>query len=285
MKNSIQNIGWLLRRTHNTKLISNFYENVIQVPIIRTHDKNLIHWCGGTTVLGFNKVSNQNNLIEDNGNFIATYKVRSISKFKELSKKRDAQITQKKINGTTLFKDPENITFGLKEVSEKAPDYFDNDWIHMKTRQDQSLNNDLVLSNNFLGISSFTIKSKDWGENAEFYKKYLQLSTVFQNDQRIELALDNQTLLIFMLSKVNNSNYDSRMDIRQSFVFRALNAKIVANTLQSQGYKLLEKPHTTGDKAGEIYYFKDVSGQVFGIQTRENSDRIEDIAANKLIKK
>ena len=84
MKNSIQNIGWLLRRTHNTKLISNFYENVIQVPIIRTHDKNLIHWCGGTTVLGFNKVSNQNNLIEDNGNFIATYKVRSISKFKEL---------------------------------------------------------------------------------------------------------------------------------------------------------------------------------------------------------
>ena len=86
MKNSIQNIGWLLRRTHNTKLISKFYENVIQAPIIRTHDENLIHWCGGTTVLGFNKVSNQNNLIEDNGNFITTYKVRTISKIKELSK-------------------------------------------------------------------------------------------------------------------------------------------------------------------------------------------------------
>ena len=285
MKNSIQNIGWLLRRTHNTKLISKFYENVIQLPIIRMHDENLIHWCGGTTVLGFNKVSNQNNLIEDNGNFITTFKVRSISKINELSKTRDPQLTHKKINGTALFKDPENITFGLKEVSEKEPDYFDNDWINIKKRQDQSLTNNFVLSNNFLGISSFIIKSKNWEKNAEFYKEYLQLNTVFQDDQRIELALDSQTLLIFMLSKINNSHYNSRLHVRQSFVFRALNAKIVADELQTQGHKLIEKPHTTGDHAGEIYYFKDVSGQVFGIQTRKNSHRIEDIAANKLIKK
>jgi predicted enzyme related to lactoylglutathione lyase len=285
MKNNIQNIGWLLRRTHDTKLISNFYENVLQVPIIRKHDENLIHWCGNTTVLGFNKVSNHNNLIEDNGNFITTYKVRSITKFKELSKKKYPQLTNKKINSATLFKDPENITFGLEEVSENAPDYFDNDWINIKIKQDQSLNNDFVLSNNFLGISSFIIKSKNWEKNADFYKQYLKLDTVFKDDQRIELALDRHTLLIFMLSKIKNSYYNSRLNIRQSFVFRSLNAKVVADELQTQGHKLIEKPHTTGDQAGEIYYFNDIAGQVFGIQTRKDSKRIEDIAANKLIKK
>ena len=75
----------------------------------------------------------------------------------------------------------------------------------------------------------------------------------------------------------------SRLSSRQSFVFRCRDVKSIFNKLLDNKLTPLER-HITGDNAGEIYYFNDLSGQIFGIQTRTNSTRIEDRYAEKKYK-
>ena len=75
----------------------------------------------------------------------------------------------------------------------------------------------------------------------------------------------------------------SRLSSRQSFVFRCRDVKSVFNKLLDNKLTPLER-HITEDKAGEIYYFNDLSGQIFGIQTRTKSTRIEDRYAEKKYK-
>ena len=283
MTKIIDSLGWILRRTTDTKKISAFYEHTLEIPIIRLHDENIIHWCGGTTVIGFNKIQKQQSLKEKSSeNFIMIFKVQSIESVlsHNLLIVNNAELNN--INDTVFLKDQEGIVFGIKEMSKNKPDYFDRYWNKRILKTKPTLNNKYTLRNNFLGITSIVIRSQNWHDNAYFYKNNFKFKMIKKNNNSIELAIDNYTNFIFMHSSIKNKEHGSRLDSKQTIVFRSSNATSIADQLINKKQQLLEKPHITADNSGKVFYFHDLSGQIFGIQTRINSDRIEDIVAEKL---
>lgn len=283
MKNEIFGIGWYLRRTYSTQVISAFYLNNLEIPIIRTHNENIVHWCGGTSVIGFNQVDKDVALTtpDQSNNLIALFKVESKNRFANTLHLIEATENLPNIPSVTFYKDPEGVIFGIKETSIKRPDYFDKYWNKQPTHQ--QLNNEFKLSDNQRGLSSLIIRSKNWLQNAKFYQEKLDLSIIEESKENIELAIDAFTTINFMYGDETKDKCSSRLSSRQSFVFRCRDVKSVFNKLLDNKLTPLER-HITEDKAGEIYYFNDLSGQIFGIQTRTNSTRIEDRYAEKKYK-
>ncbi|MBR73378.1 MAG: hypothetical protein CL872_00335, partial [Dehalococcoidaceae bacterium] len=144
----------------------------------------------------------------------------------------------------------------------------------------QQLNNEFKLSDNQRGLSSLIIRSKNWLQNAKFYQENLDFSIIDETEENIELAIDAFTTINFMDGDESKVGCSSRLSSRQSFVFRCRDVKSILNKLIDNKFIPHEK-HITEDNAGEIYYFNDLSGQIFGIQTRTNSTRIEDRYAEK----
>ncbi|MAX11249.1 MAG: hypothetical protein CL710_02775 [Chloroflexi bacterium] len=283
MKNEIFGIGWYLRRTYSTQVISAFYLNNLEIPIIRTHNENIVHWCGGASVIGFNQVDKDVALTtpDQSNNLIALFKVESKNRFANTLHLIEATENLPNIPSVTFYKDPEGIIFGIKETSIKRPDYFDKYWNKQPTHQ--QLNNEFKLSDNQRGLSSLIIRSKNWLQNAKFYQEKLDLSIIEESKENIELAIDAFTTINFMYGDETKDKCSSRLSSRQSFVFRCRDVKSVFNKLLDNKLTPLER-HITEDKAGEIYYFNDLSGQIFGIQTRTKSTRIEDRYAEKKYK-
>jgi len=283
MKNEIFGIGWYLRRTYSTQVISAFYLNNLEIPIIRTHNENIVHWCGGASVIGFNQVDKDVALTtpDQSNNLIALFKVESKNRFANTLHLIEATENLPNIPSVTFYKDPEGVIFGIKETSIKRPDYFDKYWNKQPTHQ--QLNNEFKLSDNQRGLSSLIIRSKNWLQNAKFYQEKLDLSIIEESKENIELAIDAFTTINFMYGDETKDKCSSRLSSRQSFVFRCRDVKSVFNKLLDNKLTPLER-HITEDKAGEIYYFNDLSGQIFGIQTRTNSTRIEDRYAEKKYK-
>ena len=283
MKNEIFGIGWYLRRTYSTQVISAFYLNNLEIPIIRTHNENIVHWCGGASVIGFNQVDKDVALTtpDQSNNLIALFKVESKNRFANTLHLIEATENLPNIPSVTFYKDPEGVIFGIKETSIKRPDYFDKYWNKQPTHQ--QLNNEFKLSDNQRGLSSLIIRSKNWLQNAKFYQENLDFSIIEESKENIELAIDAFTTINFMYGSETKDKCSSRLSSRQSFVFRCRDVKSVFNKLLDNKLTPLER-HITEDKAGEIYYFNDLSGQIFGIQTRTKSRRIEDRYAEKKYK-
>ena len=280
MKNEIYGIGWYLRRTYNTQDVSDFYLNNLEIPIIRTHNENIVHWCGGASVVGFNQVDKEIALStpDQSNSLIALFKVESKKRFANTLHLNEETENIPNIPSVTFYKDNEGIIFGIKETSIKKPDYFDKYWNKQATHQ--QLNNEFKLSGNQRGLSSLIIRSKNWLQNAKFYQENLDFSIIDETEENIELAIDALTTINFMDGDESKVGCSSRLSSRQSFVFRCRNVKSIFNRLIDNKFIPLEK-HITEDDAGEIYYFNDLSGQIFGIQTRTNSTRIEDRYAEK----
>ena len=258
MKNEIFGIGWYLRRTYSTQVISAFYLNNLEIPIIRTHNENIVHWCGGASVIGFNQVDKDVALTtpDQSNNLIALFKVESKNRFANTLHLIEATENLPNIPSVTFYKDPEGIIFGIKETSIKRPDYFDKYWNKQPTHQ--QLNNEFKLSDNQRGLSSLIIRSKNWLQNAKFYQEKLDLSIIEESKENIELAIDAFTTINFMYGDETKDKCSSRLSSRQSFVFRCRDVKSVFNKLLDNKLTPLER-HITEDKAGEIYYFNDLT--------------------------
>ena len=115
MKNEIFGIGWYLRRTYNTQVISAFYLNNLAIPIIRTHNENIVHWCGGASVIGFNQVVNDIVLTtpDQSNNLIALFKVESKNQFANILHLNEETENIPNIPSVTFYIDPEGIIFGI----------------------------------------------------------------------------------------------------------------------------------------------------------------------------
>ena len=280
MNKEIYGIGWYLRRTYNTQDVSAFYLNNLEIPIIRTHNENIVHWCGGASVVGFNQVDKGITLStpDQSNSLIALFKVEAKKRFANTLHLNEETENIPNIPSVAFYKDNEGIIFGIKEISIKRPDYFDKYW--NKETTNQQLNDKFKLAGNQRGLSSLIIRSKNWLQNAKFYQENLDFSIIEESKENIELAIDAFTTINFMYGDETKDKCFSRLSSRQSFVFRCRDVKSIFNKLLDNKLTPLER-HITGDNAGEIYYFNDLSGQIFGIQTRTNSTRIEDRYAEK----
>ena len=140
MNKEIYGIGWYLRRTYNTQDVSDFYLNNLEIPIIRTHNENIVHWCGGASVVGFNQVDKVITLStpDQSNSLIALFKVEAKKRFANTLHLNEETENIPNIPSVTFYKDNEGIIFGIKEISIKRPDYFDKYW--NKETANQQLN-------------------------------------------------------------------------------------------------------------------------------------------------
>ena len=280
MNNNIYGIGWYLRRTYNARAASEFYLRYLKIPVIRIHNENIVHWCGNASVVGFNQINKDVKLITPNqsNNVILLFKLKSKKQFADKFNFIEQTKDIPNIPSITFYKDNEGIIFGIKEPSRQQPDYFDQYW--NKKRIPQQLDEEFALKENQLGLSSIIIRSKNWIQNAEFYQRNLNLSIISESKESIELAIDEFSTINFIPGKNIQKTVSSRLSSRQSFVFRCKNINSIAKKLRYNGFTPINR-HITEDQSGKIYYFHDLSGQVFGIQSRTKSTRIEDLYAER----
>ena len=121
MKNEIYGIGWYLRRTYNTQDVSAFYLNNLEIPIIRTHNENIVHWCGSASVVGFNQVDKEIALStpDQSNSLIALFKVESKKRFANTLHLNEETENIPNIPSVAFYKDNEGIISILNSSGER----------------------------------------------------------------------------------------------------------------------------------------------------------------------
>lgn len=286
MKNGIQGLGWILRRTPNIPRLAAFYRDVVGLPVLRDSETAVVLSLGETVVMEIGQGPIENPDYTDRAESPCTIVFR-IDSF-------DAVIAKLRNGGARVVNEPFSIpsgriayladiegnVFGIQERERTSTAGEDVEAFRRLDSGEVGLPGGPALPAGFQNLGWVVFRCVELERELAFYRDVVGLESNSHGTRNAMLMLGDVCVLELAMGGSIQPVPSDRAEVATLPMLRVDDIDAMTARLKAQGVHFVNEPFDL--PGGRVGYFVDPEGHTVGIHTRSaESMRIEDVAVRE----
>lgn len=271
MSQSIQGLGWFLRRTKDPIKLGKFYERAIGLPLLRSWKTDTyagaMMWAGGVCVLETNLIGPSPMAVRKESPCIPVFRTHNLAASRDRVRDAGASFARREEENraeTEFYLDIDGFPFGLEQIRDASLFREDQTALDAWGKKPR-LADTHEIEGDIQGISRVIQLTHNPATDAQFLTDRFGMKSYGELNGSIMMSLGEEALLELRLSETKYECPTSRENVPDTWILREYDHQSLLQNLKDKGDLPIESLVFDG---GDLDYFVLPSNLMFGLQER-----------------